>query len=83
MSKTLEELGYEKINKGLYTKKNDLEIYETQTEYIYDHEIMGERFQHEILFSKPSKLVFIYGKKSIDMEELKAIYKWCEDNKWI
>ena len=71
MSKTLEELGYEKVADKL------------QTTYTYDHEIMGERFQHELLFSEPSKSVFIYGKRGIDMEELKAIYKWCEDNKWI
>jgi hypothetical protein len=71
MSKTLEELGYEKTE------------YETQTEYTYDHKIMGERFEHEILFSKPSKLVFIYGKRGIDMEELKAIYKYCEEQGWI
>ena len=45
MSKTLEELGYEKTE------------YETQTEYTYDHKIMGERFEHEILFSKPSKYI--------------------------
>jgi arsenate reductase-like glutaredoxin family protein len=66
MSKTLEELGYEK--------------------YVCDN--------GTIQYSKEEKTINFYANKEIEvfhlfddnsftMEELKAIYKYCEDNKWI
>ena len=71
MSKTLEELGYEK---------------EDMTS-VFNGEKIGERFwepktYHFISFYDEEKVMRISSKK-ITMEELKAIYKWCEDNKWI
>lgn len=74
MSKTLEELGYEK-------EENDYIV-------VFINSInSGE----QIVFDKLRKEVvceeFINGAKyiakNITMEELKAIYKYCEDNKWI
>lgn len=69
MSKTLEELGYEKIE-------------DTFNRTIYEND-KGSI----IIFDNDSKefipSVDYYDANSITMEELKAIYKWCEDNKWI
>ena len=70
MSKTLEELGYE--------KEDILNI---------RREKIGIRFSDE----DNAQIINIYYKdKTFDKhyarftaEELKAIYKWCEDNKWI
>lgn len=69
MSKTLEELGYEKVLDD-----------ELQTIYENDD-------SDRISFVKVTKCVAISdcydGYQVATMEELKAIYKWCEDNKWI
>lgn len=72
MSKTLEELGYEKRedtpSKVLFIK-DDFFAY------------------HKISFYKGTKDFTKtwgdYDAEHITMEELKAIYKYCEDNKWI
>ena len=67
MSKTLEELGYEKEE--------------------YDNCIVFEKGISEIYFYKEEKTVGGVNErmesKAFTMEELKAIYKYCEDNKWI
>ena len=69
MSKTLEELGYERRE-------------DTFNRTIYEND-KGSI----ILFDNDSKefvpSVDYYDANSITMEELKAIYKYCEDNKWI
>jgi hypothetical protein len=69
MSKTLEELGYEKRE-------------DTFSRTVYEND-KGSI----IIFDNDSKefmpSVDYYDANSITMEELKAIYKWCEDNKWI
>ena len=78
MSKTLEELGYEK-NKGdwnivIYMKKGE----------------KGPYHNYFISFDKEDRIVEAYESlgastfsKELAMEELKAIYKWCEDKGWI
>ena len=70
MSKTLEELGYEKDYEDEYI----LEYHNAETETI-------------ICFAKSGKTFYCKdeygGTQIITMEELKAIYKYCEDNKWI
>jgi hypothetical protein len=71
MSKTLEELGYEK---------------EDMTSVI-DGEKVGERFWETkrynfIAFYDEEKIIRKSDNKTT-IEELKAIYKYCEDNKWI
>ena len=66
MSKTLEELGYEKLEKEncIVFEKNHSHIYF----FIEEKMVSGtERFQSN----------------DITMEELKAIYKYCEDLGWI
>ena len=75
MSKTLEELGYEK----------DIE---TEDFVRYAKRIVNKYYY--IRFYKDRKIfqacAVEYGKKYIielTFEELKAIYKYCEDNKWI
>ena len=65
MSKTLEELGYEK-------KQDD----EYQTAY-------EDGYCEGIVFRKITRSVRMCHLQVITMEELKAIYKYCEDNKWI
>ena len=37
----------------------------------------------EILFDKQKREFTTYDTHSIDMEELKAIYKYCEEHNWI
>ena len=68
MSKTLEELGYEKAEKTLVTTYTD-------------------NARNEIRFREVHKEIVFVNSDSVyrcfTMEELKAIYKWCEDNKWI
>lgn len=68
MSKTLEELGYEKREEDIHV------IFENDT---------GDK----IVFVTMTKCFYIidcYGEYQVaTMEELKAIYKYCEDNKWI
>ena len=69
MSKTLEELGYKKQE---YGKSYDIFSKSVDEEgYCID----------SIVFFKKHKNIKINA--IITMEELKAIYKWCEDNKWI
>jgi len=71
MSKTLEELGYEKIENDYYVV-----FHNGGVQISFDKlgkEIIGERFIED----------GDYAPKHITMEELKAIYKYCEDNKWI
>ena len=69
MSKTLEKLGYKKIVDDEY-----------QTVY-------KNSYGDEIVFGKLTKSVSVDDRlhwfRVITMEELKAIYKYCEDNKWI
>lgn len=71
MSKTLEELGYEKRENDYYV------IFHNGGEQIaFDKlrkEVVGEMFTAGGEFTT----------KYITMEELKAIYKYCEDNKRI
>ena len=66
MSKTLEELGYEKRE--------------------YDNCITFEKELDIIYFFTQERMIkgttFVES-KAFTMEELKAIYKYCEDNKWI
>lgn len=71
MSKTLEELGYEKENmiSPISGEKLGERFWETKT---YDFIAF---YDEEKALRKPN------GK--ITMEELKAIYKYCEDNKWV
>lgn len=70
MSKTLEELGYEKEEYGksyvIFYRPVDEEGYVTES----------------IWFYKKHKKIKVFD-TVIPLEELKAIYKWCEDNKWI
>ena len=69
MSKTLEELGYEK-------EEDVLGI-------IYMHNIHGLK----IFFTKSTQEIHLSTNEdmlaSVTMEELKAIYKQCEDLGWI
>lgn len=75
MSKTLEELGYKKI-----VDDCDMVRYKKSS----------ESTNYFISFYKDTKTVeanencyCISYHTELEMEELKAIYKWCEDNKWI
>lgn len=71
MSKTLEELGYEKIE-----NEEEVSFENGDKEILFDkqkREFTGEQFVPNGMFVIPA----------FTMEELKAIYKWCEDNKWI
>lgn len=75
MSKTLEELGYEKKENRFFV------IYQIGREKIF-FDKANKDFSGEILdanFAENGDFV----SKPFTMEELKAIYKWCEDNKWI
>ena len=71
MSKTLEELGYEKRENDYYTVFHN----------------GGEQIAFDKEYKEVDCEMFTAGgeftTKKITMEELKAIYKWCEDNKWI
>lgn len=71
MSKTLEDLGYEKISKGEHTIFN-LKDPKTDTSIVF--------FEPYRTFCKEND-----GELAgdITMEELKAIYQYCIDNKWI
>jgi hypothetical protein len=69
MSKTLEELGYEKIVKGTYI----------------DYRNQLDNAVH-IMFWEDRKFAKVDDDGLeiwFDMEELKAIYKYCEDMGWI
>ena len=71
MSKTLEELGYKKIE-----TKDYVSFWHEDKNIIFDkhrREIEADKFV-------PNGILRV---SNITMEELKAIYKWCEDNKWI
>ena len=70
MSKTLEELGYEKR-----------EIFNIRKENVGISFCSTDK-QHAIDFNYKNKTIKKYLEE-INMEELKAIYKYCEDNKWI
>ena len=79
MSKTLEELGYEKKRDDEYHIIYEKRENETLFYDIYE--------KHYIIFWKNEKRFDKRDDKdksrNITMEELKAIYKYCEDNKWI
>ena len=68
MCKTLEELGYKKI-----LDSEDLLMYK----------IRGKMITFSLLTKDVAFAAFIESDPIITMEELKAIYKYCEDNKWI
>jgi hypothetical protein len=71
MSKTLEELGYEKRE-----NEEEIDFVNGDKEILFDKqkkEFAGEWFIPDVRFVVP---VF-------SMEELKAIYKYCEDLGWI
>lgn len=71
MSKTLEDLGYEKRENDYYVI-----FYKGDEQIAFDKlrkEIVGERFIED----------GDYTTKHITMEELKAIYQYCIDNKWL
>ena len=68
MSKTLEELGYKKEEKDLSTIYTDFSR----------NEIRFNEAHNEIEFINYDSVY-----RFITMEELKAIYKYCIDNKWI
>ena len=69
MSKTLEELGYEKEHGKSYT--------------VYNKPIGEDGLLYKsITFWEKDKIVRI-DTQIITMEELKAIYQYCIDNKWI
>ena len=95
MSKTLEDLGYEKVadtRTDIYEKGK----IEGAVMYVKNLEDGKEKIIH---FNSPFKgkgeieiqcASNIWGRfeggwisEPITMEELKAIYKYCEDNKWI
>lgn len=72
MSKTLEELGYEIEENKFYIffrKQNKEIVFDKVAREVFGESIINEEF----------KLL----KTCFTMEELKAIYKYCEDNKWI
>lgn len=89
MSKTLEELGYEKEENRFYIifrkqRKDYAYLEPSMKEIVFDKprkEVFGEIVVQERLayFFKEPKLI----RTCFSMEELKAIYKYCEDNKWI
>jgi hypothetical protein len=69
MSKTLEELGYEKIEDrygNIVFDKSDKTI------------VFFEKTKTFSCVSEYNRVL-----EDLTMEELKAIYKYCEDNKWI
>ena len=68
MSKTLEELGYEKR--------------EGETYDVFYSPLDEEGYVESISFDKKRKKIRVFN-TVVSLEELKAIYKWCEDNKWI
>lgn len=51
--------------------------------YTFDKIYFGERFQNSILFTKISKMVHFYGINGFHMNELKAIYKKCQELGWL
>jgi hypothetical protein len=70
MSKTLEELGYEK------TKERCAVCYKDGCkEIIFDY--TNNSVNADMLIGDTVHATYL------TMEELKAIYKYCEDNKWI
>jgi hypothetical protein len=72
MSKTLEELGYKKEENKFYIffrKQNKEIVFDKVVREVFADSIINEEF----------KLL----RTCFTMEELKAIYKYCEDNKWI
>ena len=74
MSKTLEDLGYEKEE-------------DTPSVLMYNKKEENRFYDNTIIFYKITKIftkVRGYSDAvTFTMEELKAIYKYCEDNKWI
>ena len=75
MSKTLEELGYEKV-----VDTDEMVRYKKQDEPLNCY----ISFYKDDKTVEVSEVLYVVNYKSeITMEELKAIYKWCEDNKWI
>ena len=75
MSKTLEELGYEKKNGG--TPKVKVFMFEKEMK-------IGKRKLFEAFtFVYPEKYITIKNKQILTMEELKAINKKCEELGWL
>lgn len=72
MSKTLEELGYEEIEKDI--NKNDIVLFAKEEERIAFFLKEREVYKDNRYFANAGY---------ITMEELKAIYQYCIDNKWI
>ncbi len=74
MSKTLEELGYEKIQ-------------DDSVVLTYEKRIPDGFYDYTITFYKVTKKVMKTRGYSdaccFTLEELKAIYKWCEEHNWI
>lgn len=69
MSKTLEELGYKKVEYG-------------ETYDFFYSPLDEEGYTESISFDKKRKKIRVFN-TVVSLEELKAIYKYCEDNKWI
>lgn len=84
MSKTLEELGYEKEENRFYIifrkQRKEYAFLETQIKEIVFDKVVKEVFG-EIVAEERGEPKLI--RTCFTMEELKAIYKYCEDNKWI
>ena len=84
MSETLEDLGYEKEENRLYIvfrkqRKKYAFLETTVKEIVFDKvskEVFGEIVVEERGEPKLIRTCF-------SMEELKAIYQYCIDNKWI
>lgn len=74
MSKTLEELGYEKREDTPSVLR-----YWKQDE----HEFCDYKISFYKNIKKVEKTRGNFDAVPFTMEELKAIYKYCEDNKWI
>ena len=75
MRKTLEELGYEKdidIPAMVRYKKSRKEV-DTYIRFYKDDKKIEA---NEVVYNQSYTV-------ELSMEELKAIYKYCEDNKWI
>ena len=72
MSKTLEELGYKKTEDDTVGK-----IYLSKDK---TKKLFFGKLTHRLLISLQNHN---YEVVELSMEELKAIYKCCEDNKWI
>ena len=71
-----EELGYNKV-------KDD----DSETIYQFKDRLLGDLTEHNIMFVKVSRIVFSYNtniKKccGLDMQDLKAINKKCEELGW-